>query len=63
MPDFITQAKPDGFAEDILKGRTVKSSFETIEYYTKMDACVRNKDSKPYNSSPILPKVLIAPNN
>lgn len=62
MEDIITQAEPDSFAVDILRGRSVKSSFETIEYYTVMDACVRNKDSPPYNSSPILPKELIAPN-
>ena len=63
MADIITQAEPDTFAVDILKGRCVKSSFETIEYYTMMDACVRNKDSMPYESSPILPKKLIAPRN
>ena len=63
MADIITQAEPDSFAVDILRGRRVKSSFETIEYYTVMDACVRNKDSLPYESSPILPKKLIAPSN
>ena len=47
MADIITQAEPDTFAVDILKGRCVKSSFETIEYYSMMDACVRNKDSMP----------------
>lgn len=56
MADIITQARPDSFAVDILRDRRVKSSFETIEYYTVMDACVRNKDSKPYNTSPLLPK-------
>lgn len=61
MADFVTQAEPDGFAVDILKGRLVKSSFETIEYYSAMDACVRNKDSVPYNCSPLLPKELKAP--
>lgn len=61
MQDIVTQAEPDTFAVDVLRNRLVKSSFETIEYYTVMDACVRNKDSKPYNSSPILPKELIAP--
>ncbi len=61
MADIITQAQPDSFAVDVLRDRRVKSSFETIEYYTVMDACVRNKDSKPYNSSPILPKKLIVP--
>ena len=44
MADRITQAEPDGFAVDILKDRRVKSSFETIEYYTMKDACVRRKD-------------------
>lgn len=62
MEDIITQAEPDKFAVDILRNRRVKSSFETIEYYSAMDACVRNKDSEPYNSSPIIPKKLIAPN-
>ena len=61
MADIITQAQPDSFAVDVLRDRGVKCSFETIEYYTVMDACVRNKDSKPYNSSPILPKKLIVP--
>ena len=50
MADIITQAQPDSFAVDVLRDRRVKSSFETIEYYTVMDARVRNKDSKPYNS-------------
>ena len=63
MADFVTQAEPDGFAVDILKGRLVKSSFETIEYYSAMDACVRNKDSVLYNCSPLLPKELKAPRN
>ena len=61
MADIITQAQPDSFAVDVLRDRRVKSSFETIEYYTVMDACVINKDIKPYNSSPILPKKLIVP--
>lgn len=61
MADFVTQAEPDGFACDILKGRLVKSSFERIEYLSYMDACVRNKDSPPYNSCPLLPKELKAP--
>ena len=61
MADFITQAEPDGFACDILKGRLVKSSFERIEYLSYMDACVRTKDSAPYNSCPLLPKELKAP--
>ena len=61
MADIVTQAEPDVFAIDILKGRTVKSSFETIEYYSYMDACVKTKDSKPYATSPILPKELMAP--
>ena len=54
MADIVTQAEPDVFAKDILKGRIVKSSFEKIEYYSYKDACVRTKDSKPYNSYPLL---------
>ena len=61
MADWITQAKPDSFAVDILKGRHVKSSFETIEFYTVKNACVRDKDSKPYKSRPILPKKFKVP--
>ena len=63
MADFVTQAEPDGFACDVLRGRLVKSSFETIEYFSHMDACVRTKDSAPYNSCPLLPKELKAPRN
>ena len=55
--DLITQAEPDGFYKDILKGRRVRASFETIKYYALMDACVRTKDSAPYNSNPILADV------
>lgn len=61
MADWITQSKPDSFAVDILKGRLVKPSFETIEFYTVKNVCVRDKDSKPYNSSPILPKTFKVP--
>ena len=56
MGDWVTQSKPDTFAEDILNGRHVKASFETIECYTVKNACVRTKDSPPYKSNPILPK-------
>lgn len=61
MTELITQTKPDVFAIDILKGRCVRTSFETIEYYTKLDACLRNSDSMPYESSPIISRVLVAP--
>ena len=68
MADRITQAKPIGFAdvEEIrrLRGRPeVLSSFERIEKYTADDVCVRTSKSTPYNTNPILPKDLIAPNN
>lgn len=63
MADFITQSEPDGFACDILRGRLTKASSERIEYLSYMDACVRTKDSSPYNSCPLLPKELKAPKN
>ena len=59
MADRITQAEPDRFAVDILKDRRVRSSFETTEYYTMKDACVRNSQSRPYNSYPLLFKGFI----
>lgn len=59
MADRITQAEPDRFAVDILKDRRVKSSFETIEYYTMKDACVRTSQSRPYNTYPLIFKGFI----
>ena len=59
MTDIITQAEPDGFSKDILGGARTKSSFETLEYYVNNDACVRDKNSSPYNSYPLLFKGFI----
>ena len=46
MADIITQAQPDSFAVDVLRDRRVKSSFETIEYYTVMKENIGHTELK-----------------